>query len=143
MDTHSLFGRKVINFGAYRIDTEHLNRTETDPVYWAIVKQYCTLDSGCPMEIATIRYRPNMAGNIIYMVLFFLLLGGQLFYGIKNKTWAYMSVISLGIIAEIAGYIGRILLNQNPWEMNNFLAYVDTQHTSPPRANISIVTSFP
>lgn len=75
----------------------------------------------CPIEMAIVSYQPNVAGNAIYAVCFIILLLIQLFFGIRKKTWTYMSAVCLGILGEIVGYCGRLLLHQNPFDMNNFL----------------------
>jgi hypothetical protein len=91
-----------------------------------MARKYCKIDSvpACPIEWATIKYRPTMAGNIIYLLCFLAIFGGQLFYGIRKKTWTYLGTMTVGLLLEIIGYIGRVMLNKNPFIMNNFLTYV-------------------
>lgn len=83
-------------------------------------KPICTVGT-CPLEMGIIRYQPTFAGNSIYGVCFILLLLVQLYFGIRKKTWTYMSAVCLGIFGEIVGYGGRLMLNKNPFDMNNFL----------------------
>ncbi|KAF1971727.1 RTA1-domain-containing protein [Bimuria novae-zelandiae CBS 107.79] len=83
----------------------------------------CTVDT-CPLEYAIINYQPNFACNTIYGVCFVILFFAQLFFGIRKKTWTYMSAVCLGIFGEIVGYIGRLMLHKNPFDMNNFLVYL-------------------
>lgn len=102
-------------------DTKNIDTTSTNALYRGVMKKYCTVET-CPVETwGTIYYRPNMAGNVIYLLCFLVLLIAQLYYGIRKKTWTYMAVLSAGILLEFIGYIGRIMLNQNPFIMNNFL----------------------
>jgi hypothetical protein len=75
----------------------------------------------CPLSMAIVNYQPTFAGNTIYGVCFIILLFMQLFFGIRKKTWTYMSAVCLGIFGEIVGYGGRLMLNSNPFDMNNFL----------------------
>ena len=75
----------------------------------------------CPLDMAIITYQPNFAGNTIYGVCFIILLFLQLFFGIRKKTWTYMTAVCLGIFGEIVGYGGRLMLHNNPFDMNNFL----------------------
>jgi hypothetical protein len=105
----------------YGIDKDHLNFTTTNATLIAMQRKYCTIAAGCPIAWATIKYRPSMAGNVIYLLCFFMLFAAQLFYGIRKKTYTYMGALLVGIFAEAIGYIGRIMLNQNPYLMNNFL----------------------
>ena len=102
------------------IDPNNIDVNTTDPIKIAVSRKYCKVGK-CPEAWQTIKYRPTIAGNVIYMLLFFVLFGGQLFYGIRGKTWTYMSALLIGIFGEIIGYIGRIMLNLNPFIMNNFL----------------------
>jgi hypothetical protein len=44
-----------------------------------------------------------------------------MWYGIRSKTWSFMGTMCFGLLGEIVGYIGRIMLNLNPFIMNNFL----------------------
>lgn len=123
MEFAHLATRYIDKFG---IDTENIDVTSRDPPYAMRARIYCYVghDPPCPMEWATIKYRPSMAGNVIYLLLFIALLGGQLFFGIRKKTWTYLGTISAGILGEMAGYIARLMLNHNPWSMDLFLASV-------------------
>jgi hypothetical protein len=105
------------------IDPNNLDVNTTDLVKIAMSRKYCKVDK-CPTSWQTIDYRPTIPGNVIYMLAFFLLFGGQLWFGIRNKTWSFMGTMCAGILGEIVGYIGRIMLNLNPFIMNNFLMYV-------------------
>jgi hypothetical protein len=111
------------------IDRDNIDTSSTNATYIAMARKYCKVGE-CPVEWATIQYRPTMAGNIVYLLFFLALLGGQLFYGIRNKTWSYMGAVSTGVLLEIIGYIGRLMLHQNPFIMNNFLVYVLLQDKS-------------
>ncbi|KAL5119053.1 hypothetical protein ACEQ8H_002977 [Pleosporales sp. CAS-2024a] len=102
------------------IDPQHNNTSSTDPMYIGMARRYCTVGK-CPESWQTIKYRPSIAGNVIYMLCFLALLGGQLWFGIRNRTWTFTGPICLGVFGEIIGYIGRILLYVNPFLMNNFL----------------------
>ncbi|KAA8565409.1 hypothetical protein MFRU_071g00040 [Monilinia fructicola] len=83
----------------------------------------CTLDT-CDLSLASFEYLPTVAGNTIYAVIFGILLFAQLGLGIKFKTWGYMVAVIFGLILEIVGYIGRILLHYSPFDDNNFLMYL-------------------
>jgi hypothetical protein len=108
------------------IDPDNIDVTSKDPLYAAKARKYCKIDRvpPCPIEWATIKYRPSMAGNVIYLLCFVALLAAQIFYGTRKKTWTYLGALSVGLLLEIIGYIGRLMLNMNPFIMNNFLTYV-------------------
>jgi hypothetical protein len=80
----------------------------------------CTLQT-CPLSDGYIQYQPNMGGNIFYIAVFAVLLVGQLASGIKFRTWSFMVPMVVGLILEVLGYLGRILLHNNPFDFNAFL----------------------
>lgn len=80
----------------------------------------CTLQT-CPLSDAYIQYQPNVAGNIVYLALFAILLIGQIGTGIVFRSWTFMVPMVVGLILEIIGYLGRILLHDNPFSFNAFL----------------------
>jgi hypothetical protein len=102
------------------IDPNNIDVNTTDPVKIAMSRKYCHVGT-CPTSWQTIKYRPTLPGNVIYMLCFLALLGAQLFLGIRTKTWSFMGTICLGLLGEVIGYIGRIMLEVNPFIENNFL----------------------
>jgi hypothetical protein len=80
----------------------------------------CTL-STCPITYAYVEYVPTLAGNITYLALFGFLLIPHCFLGIRYKTWGFMGGMFGGIVLEILGYIGRVMLHSNPFDFNAFL----------------------
>ncbi|OAL51210.1 RTA1-domain-containing protein [Pyrenochaeta sp. DS3sAY3a] len=118
MDT--LFHLAVRALDENGIDPNNIDVNTTDPLKIAMSRRYCKVGT-CPESWQTIDYRPTLAGNIVYMVCLFALLGGQMYFGIRHKTWTYFGTVCLGIVGEIVGYIGRVMLNINPFRMNNFL----------------------
>ena len=105
------------------IDPDNIDIHTTDPLKIAMSKKYCKVGK-CPEAWQTMKYRPNIPGNVIYMLCFFVLFAGQLWFGVRSKTWSFMGTMCAGILGEIVGYIGRIMINLNPFIMNNFLVYV-------------------
>ncbi|CAI7616113.1 unnamed protein product [Penicillium pancosmium] len=83
----------------------------------------CTLAT-CPIDMAYINYQPNLAANILFLAIFGLFLIGQLAIGSRYRTWTYMVAMSAGLILEVAGYIGRVMMHSNPFEFNAFLLYL-------------------
>ncbi|KAL6703141.1 hypothetical protein ACN47E_010203 [Coniothyrium glycines] len=83
-------------------------------------RQSCRVGT-CPAEWQVIAYRPSIAGNTVYMVLFLALLLGQLWLGQRHRTWAYTSTVCLGVGGEAAGYVARVLLHVDPFSMDYFL----------------------
>lgn len=83
----------------------------------------CTLQT-CDLTLAQMSYRPNLGGNVVFAALFGLCIVAQLVLGIRTKTWAFMTATILGLVLEIIGYIGRIMLHNNPFSYNAFIIYL-------------------
>ncbi|KAG6364813.1 hypothetical protein INS49_006417 [Diaporthe citri] len=105
------------------VDPDNLVLNTTNATLIGMQKKYCTLDV-CPMSWANISYLPNVGGNVFYLICFAVLLGAQLFYGIRAKTWTYAWPMVAGLLLEIIGYIGRLMLHSNPFILNNLLLYL-------------------
>jgi len=102
------------------IDPDHIDIDSIDPLTIAVSRRYCGIGK-CPESWQAIEYRPSVAGNVVYMLIFLALFGGQLWYGARNKTWSFAGTMCAGIFGEAVGYIGRIMLNLKPLGMNFFL----------------------
>ena len=83
----------------------------------------CTLDL-CPIEWSVYRYRPSLAANITFIVLYAIAMGTHLVLGIKWKQWFYMSFMMIGCLFEIIGYIGRIIMYNNPFNFGGFMVQI-------------------
>ncbi len=80
----------------------------------------CTIEL-CPIDDAFIRYDPSLAGNTFYAALSGVLLIAQAVLGIRYKTWSFMFGLCAGLVLEVVGYVGRILMHNDPFADNNFL----------------------
>lgn len=74
----------------------------------------------CPVEATTYGYYPNFGGNVFFAVWFGLIGTLQLGFGIYYRSWTIMVALAIGGLMEMAGYIGRILMNENPWDGDAF-----------------------
>jgi len=83
----------------------------------------CTI-STCSIQCGQVKFIPTLSGNVAYATIMGLLLLAQLFLGIKFRTWGFMVGMVCGLILEVIGYAGRILLHYNPFDFNNFLLYL-------------------
>ncbi|WZH42354.1 uncharacterized protein QYS62_003346 [Fusarium acuminatum] len=83
----------------------------------------CTLDL-CPVEWSVYQYRPSLAANIAFIVLYAIAMGAHMFLGIRWKQWFYMSFMMVGCLFEIIGYIGRIILYKNPFNFGGFMVQI-------------------
>ncbi|KAE8421221.1 RTA1 like protein-domain-containing protein [Aspergillus pseudocaelatus] len=83
----------------------------------------CTLAT-CPIDLAYINYQPNIPANVLFLVIFGLLLAAQIALGTWFRTWTYMGAMTAGLILEILGYVGRLMMHSNPFDFNAFLLYL-------------------
>lgn len=59
--------------------------------------ELCTLQT-CDLSMSSFLYLPTLPGNAVYAAIFGLLLIGQIFLGIKYKTWGYMVAMIFGLV---------------------------------------------
>ena len=87
----------------------------------------CTLKAGpdyCDPKYGVYQYIPSLAANVTFMVLYIIALIIHVLMGLKWKTWFFSSTIFWGIVAEVIGYGGRIMLHQNPFSFSGFLMQI-------------------
>ncbi|KAK0107329.1 hypothetical protein ONS95_004023 [Cadophora gregata] len=97
----------------------------------------CTLDT-CDLSLASFLYIPTLPGNVLFAAIFGIYLVAQIFLGIKHKTWGYMVAMVMGLLLEVIGYVGRVLLHNDPFNDNNFLMYLVTLTIAPALLSASI-----
>ncbi|KAF2713499.1 RTA1-domain-containing protein [Pleomassaria siparia CBS 279.74] len=69
----------------------------------------------CTIQGTLYGYAPSLAANAFFIAFFALCLIIQLVLGIKYKTWTYMIALGFGCLGETIGYIGRIMLHNDPF----------------------------
>lgn len=81
------------------------------------VPDSCTAVSPeCPVEGTLYGYTPSLEWNAFFAAFFGLCCIIQIGQGIRWKTWTYMIGVGLGCLAECVGYIGRIMMHNNPYD---------------------------
>ncbi|KAI8905399.1 putative RTA1 domain protein [Powellomyces hirtus] len=83
----------------------------------------CTLDI-CPIEYAWIHYLPSLIGNSVYLAAFSVLFAAHIALALRYRTWGFSVGMIGGILLEILGYIGRVLLHRDPFNFDSFLLYL-------------------
>jgi hypothetical protein len=79
----------------------------------------CTaVGPNCPADGSGLSYSPSIAASSIFAALFGFSLIMHIFLGWRLRTWSFLAAYVLGSSAETAGYIGRILLHSNPYNLN-------------------------
>ncbi|KAF2279763.1 RTA1-domain-containing protein [Westerdykella ornata] len=74
----------------------------------------------CPVEGTLYGYAPSIGANATFAAIFFICLIIHLILGIRYKTWTFMIALGFGCLGEGIGYIGRILLWNNPYDELGF-----------------------
>ncbi|KAJ4291612.1 hypothetical protein N0V90_009507 [Kalmusia sp. IMI 367209] len=83
----------------------------------------CTLEI-CPLEWSVFRYQPSIPANATILAMFGILFLVHTVQGIWYKTYAYMGCILAGCVLQVVGYVGRIMLHDNPFDFNAFLMQI-------------------
>jgi hypothetical protein len=74
----------------------------------------------CPVEGTLYGYYPSLGWNVFFAAFFGLCAIIQIAQGIRYKTWTYMIGVGLGCIAECGGYVGRVVMHNNPYNSLGF-----------------------
>ncbi|KAJ5723424.1 hypothetical protein N7488_001459 [Penicillium malachiteum] len=83
----------------------------------------CTLAT-CPISLAHVTYQPNLAANILFVLIFSVIMAAQAYLGTRFRIWTYMGAMIPGLILEVLGYAGRIMMHHNPFNFSGFLLYL-------------------
>ncbi|KAI1103191.1 RTA1 like protein-domain-containing protein [Jackrogersella minutella] len=81
----------------------------------------CT-SSDCSRVFLT--YEPSVAGNVIFLALFAIMIPLVFALGIKYKSSIFAAIISTGLALEVVGYIGRVLLHNSPADRSGFILFL-------------------
>jgi hypothetical protein len=79
----------------------------------------CTMDL-CPVQASIYGYNPSKPANIAFCIIFGVSFFVHLFQGIKWKSWAFMVSLLVGIFAEVLGYAGRVIMNNDYFNKTAF-----------------------
>ncbi|RYP90673.1 hypothetical protein DL770_003211 [Monosporascus sp. CRB-9-2] len=69
----------------------------------------------CPVEATVLGYYPDFRINTFLAAVFGLCMLGNVVTGIWKRTWAYSGFLAAGCGLELAGYVARTQLSNNPW----------------------------
>ncbi|KAK3387644.1 RTA1 like protein-domain-containing protein [Podospora didyma] len=83
----------------------------------------------CPLTIegwflGYMAYFPSLAGNAVFAAIFGVFLLVQLYFGVRFKTWGFLISMGGGLILEVLGYVGRILMRDNMFTNTYFIMYL-------------------
>ncbi|EFQ32772.1 parasitic phase-specific protein PSP-1 [Colletotrichum graminicola M1.001] len=83
----------------------------------------CTLEL-CPLEWSILRYQPSIPASGVFIAFFALALIVHAVQGIRWKTWGFTASMVCGCVLEIVGYVGRLIIHDNPFDFNGFLIQI-------------------
>ena len=85
--------------------------------------QNCTI-AHCPVQLSVYGYRASLPLSALLIALYAIVAILQVGLAWKYRTWGFMSAMILGCIDEIIGYVGRIIMYQNPWNNSGFIMQI-------------------
>lgn len=71
--------------------------------------------SACPIEAILYGYRPTLGATALFAAIFALNLVITLVFMARSRLWSFQAWLSVGLIFEIIGYAGRLMMHQDPW----------------------------
>ena len=83
----------------------------------------CTL-AICPVTASVYEYRPDLGANSAFIALFGIAGIIHLVLGLRRRTWWFTICVLLGVIDEMIGYGGRVMLYKNPFNFNAFIMQI-------------------
>ena len=83
----------------------------------------CTLDN-CLVSWSILSYRPDLAANIVFCVYFALVGLVQIYLGVRWRSWGFMTGMILGCMTEVIGYVGRVIMYNDPFSYPGFLVQI-------------------
>ncbi|KAF9874600.1 RTA1 like protein [Colletotrichum karsti] len=89
-------------------------------------KECTEVSDFCPVEMTVLSYYPNLGANIFFAVAFGLVVLVSGFLGTWKRTWTFMLFVTGGTILETVGYVGRVLMHDNPWNKDAFQMQICT-----------------
>ncbi|KAF7559634.1 hypothetical protein G7046_g4517 [Stylonectria norvegica] len=74
----------------------------------------------CPVSATVLGYYPSLGASIFFALAFGVLTIAAGVLGVWKRTWTFGVAITIGLLLECLGYVGRALLHSNPWNQSGF-----------------------
>lgn len=68
-------------------------------------------EPNCPVEGGLYSYNPNLGGNAFLLAVYAALIPIVLYFGFRYRTRVFAVTLSSGLLFELLGFIGRVLLH--------------------------------
>ena len=99
--------------------------------YYNTTKNCTSVSPRCPVEATIYGYYPNLGANAFFCAYFATLTIVNLILAFRYKTWVFGRFVGIGCLGEMIGYIGRIIMNSNPWSNAGFEIQICTLILAP------------
>ena len=83
----------------------------------------CTVNT-CSLVFGSFLYLPNVPANAFFAALFALILVASTALSIRGRNWGYMAGMIGGLVMEVIGYVGRIMIHNNDFSGSPFYLYI-------------------
>ena len=67
----------------------------------------------CPVEGGLYLYNPNLGGNAFLLAIFAVLIPIALYLGFRYQTALFAITLSIGLLLDFIGFVGRVLLHDS------------------------------
>jgi uncharacterized membrane protein len=74
------------------------------------------VSSICPIEATLYGYQPTLGATALFTAIFAINLVITLGLMIRSRLWSFQAWLSVGLIFEVVGYAGRLMMHQDPWK---------------------------
>jgi len=77
--------------------------------------------TACPVESGFYAYDPSIGGNAVLLAAYALLIPAVLYPGFRFSTLTFSIILVIGLILDVVGFVGRILLHGAPDRQDFFI----------------------
>ncbi|TLS23944.1 hypothetical protein PpBr36_08362 [Pyricularia pennisetigena] len=96
----------------------------------ALTMHDCDINS-CPVPSGFVNTTPHLPGNAVLLASFAMAIPINVYFGVRHETPLYTLLLVAGILLEIIGHIGNILLRDNLASRPFFTMYMVGSITGP------------
>lgn len=102
------------------VNPDHVNPLNCDQV-----------SESCPVKASIYGYYPILGWNTFFSAVFGLCFFVNFWLGLRFRTWTYMLAMCLACMTSCLGYVGRILMHDNPFNQHGFQIQICALTMSP------------
>ncbi|KAF5023836.1 hypothetical protein F66182_4094 [Fusarium sp. NRRL 66182] len=99
--------------------------------------------STCPASDGFYSYSPNVAGNAVLLALFVLLTLAAIYYAVRSRTYLFSVALTVGLLIEALGFLGRILLRSSRDSQGCFFLFLFGTILGPSLISVAIFIVLP